>query len=1402
MFGYCSFTKLAVGRTDCDNLREFSLHLKHKLHDARLPDVTKMEHFKKRLIHQHERPVLQCVNSSRTIEDGDDEEDDERSNSPNKMKEDKVQTKVAKKRAVCRGKFRHKNMELYKLGTSNPSSLCKTKDPYKVCTEKNLQISCQNIRANGKKQEEHLPKTTITEHIINSIEGNGRRDSLQRLTQFAHKNSNSDTSNKHTVDKSNMGRHILPAIVPQLSEIRRKIRDGADEAKMGEHEQFEEQQRRQSISRRRKTVIGNERSNELGSEGFIRENGQERHRDSTRKSEESLLQNTNSYNQQAQPLPPSEDTSRNRSQGRKPPSPIPTFTSIPQNPQVIASINISPYANNFNVQMFHTRGAHIDNNVLRNNNIHRKSASSRNVSTSNCTGLGNPVLSNHQFNATFDVSPEPTGIRNTNIRTRSQMDPMNLSVREQMCHASMENFGINKLSNRRNTVDSTPASDSSRWLLRTYSENGNQSSNHFPGINTDVDRLGNTQQPPPNSYREQLRSKTQEKVNQDFAIKTTIETVKASMALPFSLDRLFTLNKCYRELQSFLSKRNVSKKLKLGITTTINEMITYVTYKIFGERNSMNFRVYTEKIMEVELAPQKPIIHDFISLGISKSYDEVAINAYIKVIRGETGHHTMADSIINRNPALLSQRTSHQESNPYEMSDFQLRFRPILPNLEIAQRVGMMESNQRTQSKIYDRSERIHPGIFRQGQDAVPPFARSSIDIMAPPNVHQQNPGPLYHADNRCVPPKVNPNSQFFNTLRKSLQANFNNDKTINLTETEQETARRRNNKSQDVEELLQPNIIIGKEMFVAGTSEQTDRHFMRDGKSNGNVREISDSANKSGATNKDSITKTFIVKDNSIEITKGDKHSKAPSEPINETVLEKVQKPSKKKGEINIKKEAPEGSKSAKNGSENDLEIFKKYLLEEDKLVYKNVMKKVVYEKEAKSTSQVIVVADDEDIQIEKLLDKKESNAEKTNESIQKKMKGNTGRKVSPEEIPSGEEQFSNSSNITIKIKDLNHNYVSTTKKNTPRYSQIDNRRMSVPHIPIIEDISSDEEPTRPIQPYKSNCVSTKDASTILSSNIIPPRSTKTNDIRNKTSMYSRPAIPVESQKKSFKRKSMDNHFDLNIKPNTPDTRLSSSPTRFPPNFPRESAVYPQSFRSPQSNEALSPVMPTPVVARSPVSSNSVLTTMQGKPGPNWQTWISDERRREFFDFDHKRSSSRRQSVETISSVGSDYSPSAGPEQNMVKIKVDSKWYRIKRSLFDKIPQGKLCYIREKNSLLRYFDDSQMSQFLENVNVDSNLEILEKNELIPLPEEVNFSVDDYIDDPELYVQEVLKVEQFAPRDFYGFYKFVTGYQIIRNNHPISFQTFLIMHNTNRIKVLFDQYLNKLLGKSNSNPII
>ncbi|XP_044253204.1 uncharacterized protein LOC123004151 [Tribolium madens] len=124
-------------------------------------------------------------------------------------------------------------------------------------------------------------------------------------------------------------------------------------------------------------------------------------------------------------------------------------------------------------------------------------------------------------------------------------------------------------------------------------------------------------------------------------------------------------------------------------------------------------------------------------------------------------------------------------------------------------------------------------------------------------------------------------------------------------------------------------------------------------------------------------------------------------------------------------------------------------------------------------------------------------------------------------------------------------------------------------------------------------------------------------------------------------------------------------------------------------------------------------------------------------------------------------------------------------------IPHGKLFYYKNNNTLIRYFDETQKKLFIDSISSDGAYSATNDQEIIQLPKTAVFSPKDNLTVEE-YVFEMTQVEKYVPRDFFLFYKFVTGYQICNNNLPVSFLTFLKVYNTNGLKVLLERYINSL----------
>ncbi|KAF7281507.1 hypothetical protein GWI33_004588 [Rhynchophorus ferrugineus] len=139
--------------------------------------------------------------------------------------------------------------------------------------------------------------------------------------------------------------------------------------------------------------------------------------------------------------------------------------------------------------------------------------------------------------------------------------------------------------------------------------------------------------------------------------------------------------------------------------------------------------------------------------------------------------------------------------------------------------------------------------------------------------------------------------------------------------------------------------------------------------------------------------------------------------------------------------------------------------------------------------------------------------------------------------------------------------------------------------------------------------------------------------------------------------------------------------------------------------------------------------------------------------------------------------------------------------------PHGKLRYIRDNHMFIRYFDDTQVALFNLSIRNDEhvkaagvnpnnfsgyNKRVVDGTEIIKLPRDVEFSRKEDLREVEEFVKERTLVEKHVPKDFADFYIYVTGFQIVKMNPPVSLQTFLAMYNTNRTTELLKKYLEKI----------
>lgn len=157
--------------------------------------------------------------------------------------------------------------------------------------------------------------------------------------------------------------------------------------------------------------------------------------------------------------------------------------------------------------------------------------------------------------------------------------------------------------------------------------------------------------------------------------------------------------------------------------------------------------------------------------------------------------------------------------------------------------------------------------------------------------------------------------------------------------------------------------------------------------------------------------------------------------------------------------------------------------------------------------------------------------------------------------------------------------------------------------------------------------------------------------------------------------------------------------------------------------------------------------------------------------------SKTRRHSVESRSSFSESSSPS--PSDDITTVTIGTSSFHIKRAFLDFIPKGKLYYKKETNTFVQCYANGERR----------NLHIVNEPQL---PKKWVFTSEADFSEAAQFAEEFEKVQTYVPKDFSFYYKFVTGYQICHHNKPISFRTFLEMHNGDRMDAFFVKYLTHL----------
>ncbi|KAJ8942037.1 hypothetical protein NQ318_002791 [Aromia moschata] len=1320
--------------------------------------MTKMEHYKKRLIHQHEKPAV--VSPQQVTAEEEDESPAVSpvgcgSSQPNalqeKRREDGVTTKVARKRAVCRSKFRHRDMELFKLGTSYgiPTSLCKSKEPYNVCAEKNLQMCCQSLQQNGKKDD--VP-VSITDAIINSMEGSKRKDALlwRSMSLNNDRPEVPEVSNNNVVRENaksiGNGKHVLPAIVPEVVERKRRSLSVATS------------------------------------------------------SEETM----NGWERNAQDIPKSAPVSINAKKVVPP-----TRISVESSPVEHQTDNERSPMEEWARKSMLTPNTEPE--ISQHGPI--------NLSLRRSVEIAPPVVQRNAYNDPPNEQQEPARKPPALPQTPAQEAPR--------IHPAQEIPRIH------------PADVAGAY--------------YFPEIQQQLTRMSGPNAPAGAVANEEL-------------IRTIINLVKSSMDPTFSIEVLLILNKWYIELRSYSVRPGVSQGLRVSIARALGDVLLYVSDKVFQAPLTERLQGYAEEMMQAPLSPHKDLLASLLPLLARNHVSDEWMRCLLTLLA-----HPPA-SVAPRGPYFAAECPPPP---PYDGQHIRVNAVQRQPT-DATQFRGLYQNT----PPAYTRPDRLYLADNRcippkNGPQPNPPTSNGgrylvsdALEIIpirkaVTPNmaVPQTN---LLQRPNAVMMSETHNRNSSGNEQRNTDQINSENASMVNIssifpTNLRTQLSRLVNNQNSqlsiasatvseqtapDVEQLLRTNVIYSKAHAL--TSDTTQKV----NEDNAAVEETSVSprnqlpnetidpdahldqevSNYSNGNTRKTISSTVIVQDNSMEITRG-RADETPSRTVfkscDDMVVERVQ--STGSGDTETTKGELKEEYDVKNETEYGIGMKLECELKDEK----DLLKK----EEENQGQEFVSMDDDEEVLIEEVsqmpkpkeplpilikLPPLKRKDDKNGRHLEKRRKSASPSGcvvvIDDEGSPAAERTKHNAES------DYNQNYitrdVTDEEKPVPNHppaeiieiSDSPVRPMQAPRRPVIEDISSDEESLGPVRhrdTYESKVsddprqiLQTSEVShcTLIEDSV---RQMERRSLPKRPLVYTRPlgyagrypdpeAVPEPSPKESG-RLSSNARFEGDHASMTCSVRVRNASDL------RYAGVKgaPPAFKS--------PIPAVCVTSPTSVPTSPVLAVLPMTAGTNWKGLFTDEQKRSFLEF--------RRSIST-ESAGSPEHPREGRRVR------HQKRYRLKRKQYEKVPRGKLCYIRENNTFVRYFDGDQMEQFVQNLGEGSAVasDLLRQikgradssdaagdhgkgGEIITLSKDVRFSEEDFISDPQLYVEEVERVERHAPRDFCGFYKYVTGYQIVHNHPPISFQTFLTMHNTNRVRTLLRNYVNALVeGEVRHSP--
>ncbi|KAJ8915135.1 hypothetical protein NQ315_000387 [Exocentrus adspersus] len=1347
---------------------------------------------------------------------------------PPKRKEEVVQ-KVARKRAVCRSQFRHRSMELYKLGHSVPTSLCKTKEPYNVCAEKNLQMCYQNGTA--KKQDK-----TLAEPILNTMESNKKDVPLWRSVSL---NNETRVDNESSTKNSGNGRHNLPAIVPERRQSRVKsLPERCSKNNVVSENNSAEAQQTLSYNESQNTTEAHKASmcktaSEPNGVDCSPINLSLKNRQASPNLHQTKRTNevhNNQYLTSAVPKQPSNVPKKpvllpeqNKSDNGIERNcvyvtAIPSNVLDPQQPGNVIVINFPNIQQQVSRMEKPSPPSSLDSPIISLINVAKSSAES----VFNIKSV--PVLNRLYIDLShYLVLPNVAAETKRSIEEALNVlisyvlinlfcmpsSPLSRSFANKFLLSDLRphmQFLTNSLEVIRANIASELFMEHLLWIV-SRNPMGNNAPVPQQVFPNQVDLRGN----PPNAWAENYLLQARRDmgvprpehlggVPQAQPRRMGPVQEKAAMPESFSVPNPQMMRpELYYADNRYIPPKGPDHNPNAFYTNTVGK-----GKPPRGRSRKTNTSKITDKLSLSSLPPQavakKPILpHHQMAMHPNQN-GEPGLN-YALTLAGNDQSVLKTGNMMRRNSDTVVQpQDVRLGKTPPQLVDERRRLSDgaLSTNFVTVPGRGLLGDRDRLQTQEQNNNNPLwRCASYVESQKNIP----SNLE----PAAAASKSGKAIILGNQVVRQVTPPGVQ--GAIRDTVV---------------------KQHVPPDVEQVLQANVIVNTnqvstELVPRGTNcEKTpDANLDLDKESSFHTETV-ENLNSANST-VDHIPSSVIIGDNTMEVSRGDVlKSSVVKQPlggagiaadVDDVVVERITTEVAVGNGISCSSvgepTTPVGGNQSDKRLHADADVSIEKIVNEldvpPKLIKLSALKRKFLQEDKRlkkkprplklNDGDVVVIKDNEPDEFTKL-DHNQNRIvgdqtvvtprPQTSLGVEKTTLLPAIEKISDEEAPVSVKLHSDyASKISSPKRILETTEVTHCTLIEGSVETIQNKNKHLFEKPLLY--------TRPVVPSKPVEV------------VKPPPETKPLNVPKEIS-YKKESLTklVRFQEDSnsiacsFKTKN-----DAEIKyPKTMEVkRLSPAAT-----YKILAKVTPRSgskFKPPTKPVAARPsvlqaTINPPAV---PVIQASPVTSTPAPPDTNWKHWF----------FENNRSNK--------TTVSPTLTADQNPKEPLCEIKVDSKVYSVRKRVFDKIPKGKLCYIRESNSFVRYFDDNQMELFIKNLNTCENSAVTndllkqvgrhsdsptgveispscqgsKQGEIITLSKDVFFSAEDNILDAEAYVVEVEKVRYCAPRDFYGFYKFVTGYQIVNNHPPISFQTFLTMHNTNRIKPLFKNYVLSLV---------